>query len=48
MKIECHNRELEISILEHTQNMQAEQEKKKMLKKKKGDRKDRKRKSWWS
>ena len=29
MKIECHKRELEISILEHTQKMQAEQKKKK-------------------
>ena len=29
MKIECHKRELEISILEHTQKMQAEQERKK-------------------
>lgn len=29
MKIECHKRELEISTLEHTQKMRAEQERKK-------------------
>jgi len=35
MKIECHKRELEISTLEHTQKMRAEQERKKCWKSRK-------------